>query len=181
MSRSRLSGRNDPAEGRRAYIGLGGNLGDPAVAMAAALKALDASAHTNVTAVSSLYRTPPWGKPDQPDFLNAAAAVETGLSARELLAFCLDVERKLKRVRTERWGPRTIDLDLLWFGGQAIAEEGLTVPHPRMAERAFVLVPLAEIAPGLMVDGRTVAARAATLDSTGIEKLTGSQDWWRKP
>ena len=96
-----------------AWLGLGGNIGDPQDAMARALQAIDADPRTRVCAVSSVYRTPPWGKTDQPDFLNAVAGVETGRSPRELLDLCLEAEKGLKRVRAERWGPRTIDIDRL--------------------------------------------------------------------
>ncbi|MFC6490490.1 2-amino-4-hydroxy-6-hydroxymethyldihydropteridine diphosphokinase [Nitratireductor sp. GCM10026969] len=162
----------------RAFLGLGGNIGDPARAMAAALRELDASAETRVVGVSALYRTPPWGKRDQPDFLNAVAAVETGLRPRDLLTFCLDIERELKRERRERWGPRPIDIDILFFGDERVAEEGLEIPHPRMLERAFVLVPLAEIAPGLVVDGRTVAEHLERIDASGIDRITPDSGWW---
>lgn len=160
------------------YLSLGGNLGDPAKSMAAALRLLDGHDATRVAAVSSLYRTPPWGKLDQPDFLNAAAAVETRLSPRALLDLCLDVERRLKRVREERWGPRLIDIDILVFGDQVIHETGLEVPHPRMLERAFVLAPLAEIAPGLAVGGRSVSDRLDAVDTSGIERLPSGREWW---
>ena len=162
----------------RAYLGLGGNIGDPAAAMAAALQALD-SESVAVVAVSSLYRTPPWGMTDQPDFLNAAASVDTMLTARALLERCLDAERILKRVRAERWGPRIIDIDILWFGDETIEEEGLQVPHPRLTERAFALAPLAEIAPGLILSGRSVGERLAGLDTGGITRLPGGCEWWR--
>ena len=164
----------------RAWLGLGGNLGDPAAAMAAALRALDGHAAVSVAAVSSLYRTPPWGVTDQPDFLNAVAAVDTALTARQLLDLCLETERGLKRVRAGRWGPRVIDIDILLYGDEAIDEEGLQVPHPRMAGRAFVLVPLAEIVPDLRISGKSVAARLAGLDAGGIERLPGGRDWWRQ-
>jgi 2-amino-4-hydroxy-6-hydroxymethyldihydropteridine diphosphokinase len=170
-----LSGRNST----KAFLGLGGNIGDPAVAMAAALTAIDAVPGCEVVAVSSLFRTPPWGKTDQPDFLNAVAELRTSLSARALLELCLATERGLKRVRTERWGPRVIDMDILLFGNERIDEGGLQVPHPRMLERAFVLAPLAEIAPDLMLDGRTSAERLAELDLTGVSMLPDDQDWWR--
>lgn len=163
-----------------AYLSLGGNLGDPAAAMAAALQVIDGSPQARVVAVSSLYRTPPWGKLDQPDFLNAAARLETGLQPRALLDLCLEAERRLKRVRGERWGPRLIDIDLLLHGTQAVDEPGLELPHPRMLERAFVMVPLAEIAPDLDLSGRTASERAAELDSAGIEKLPDGADWWRR-
>jgi len=168
------------ATATRAYIGLGGNLGDPAAAMAAALQALDAQGGLVVVAVSSLYRTPPWGVTDQPDFLNAVAALDTRLSARELLQACLDTERALKRVRDVRWGPRTIDLDILLYGDEWIDEEGLQVPHPRMTERAFVMAPLAEIAPNMIVGTKTAAEWLPSLDLGGIVRLPGGGGWWRR-
>ncbi|CCV07123.1 2-amino-4-hydroxy-6-hydroxymethyldihydropteridinepyrophosphokinase [Mesorhizobium metallidurans STM 2683] len=160
------------------YLSLGGNLGDPAKSMAAALRILDGDEKTSVVTVSSLYRTPPWGKLDQPDFLNAAAEISTGLAPRALLDLCLDAERRLKRVREERWGPRLIDIDILVFGDRIIHETGLEVPHPRMLERAFVLAPLAEIAPDLAVGGRSVPERLAAVDTAGIERLPSGRDWW---
>lgn len=168
-----MSGRNS------VFLGLGGNLGDPQSAMAAALQAIDARGDTKVVAVSSLYRTPPWGKLDQPDFLNAVAQAETDLDARSLLDACLNAERALKRVRGERWGPRVIDIDLLWFNGQRIHEDGLHIPHPRMLERAFVMLPLAQIAPELDFAGQRADQISAALDQTGIEKITANGDWWR--
>ena len=163
----------------RVYLSLGGNLGDPARSMGKALRILDANPSTNVVAVSSLYRTPPWGKTDQPDFLNAAAELHTDLAPRELLELCLAAERKLKRVRNERWGPRLVDLDILAFGERTLHEPGLEIPHPRMLERAFVLVPLAEIAPDFSVHGERLADRLAIIDTSGIEKQPSGRDWWR--
>lgn len=163
----------------RAFLGLGGNLGEPAAAMAAALRALDAHPAVSVAAVSSLYRTPPWGVTDQPDFLNAVAAVDTVLSARQLLDLCLAVEKDLKRVRDIRWGPRVIDIDILLHDGGAVDEPGLQVPHPRMTGRAFVMVPLAEIAPGALVGGKTAAEWLPALDRSGIVRLAGGGAWWR--
>jgi 2-amino-4-hydroxy-6-hydroxymethyldihydropteridine diphosphokinase len=162
-----------------AYLGLGGNLGDPAKSMGAALRMLDADPLSRVVAVSSLYRTPPWGKTDQPDFLNATAEVLTSHSPRELLDRCLEAEQRLKRVRQERWGPRLIDIDILIFGDKAVHEHGLEIPHPRMLERAFVLAPLAEIAADLMVDGQTLSNHLAILDTTGITRLPSGPDWWK--
>lgn len=169
-----MSGHNKTT----AYLGLGGNLGDPQAAMAAALRILDAQADIAVVGVSSLYRTPPWGVTAQPDFLNAVAEVETTLSPRQLLDSCLDAERQLKRVRDERWGPRAIDLDILTFGDGHIDEEGLSVPHPRIGERAFVLVPLLEIAPDLTIDGLPLTDMLHTLDASGINRLNTGKDWW---
>lgn len=169
-----MSGRNKTT----AYLGLGGNLGDPKAAMAAGLRILDAQPDIAVFRVSSLYRTPPWGVTAQPDFLNAVAQVETTLSPRQLLEACLDAERQLKRVRDERWGPRAIDLDILIFGDIHIDEEGLSVPHPRIGERAFVLVPLLEIAPELTIDGQPLSHMLRTLDASGIKRLNNGNDWW---
>lgn len=166
------------AERERVFLSLGGNLGDPAAAMAAALAMLDADPQTSLVSVSSLYRTPPWGKTDQPDFLNAAAELSTGRSPRALLDLCLDAERRLKRVRAERWGPRLIDMDILVFGDRVLHEDGLEIPHPRMLDRAFVMVPLAEIAPDLVVAGRPVSAHLARLDAAGIDRQP-DRLWWK--
>ena len=163
----------------RAFLGLGGNLGDPASTMAHALRVLDARSDMAVERVSSLYRTPPWGKLDQPDFLNAVAEVRTSLSARELLDVCLSVEKTLKRERRERWGPRLIDIDLLLYGQERVHDDVLEIPHPRMAQRAFVLVPLLEIAPEIEIDGKSIAEKLAALGSEGIEKITADGFWWR--
>lgn len=164
----------------RAFLGLGGNIGDPAAAMAAALRALDASAEVTVVAVSSLYRTPPWGLADQPDFLNAVAEIRTSASPRGLLDLCLATEAALKRVRSIRWGPRVIDIDILDFDRLVIDEPGLQLPHPRMNDRAFVLAPLAEIAPDFPVAGTTAARQLNGLDRAGIGRLPDGNNWWRE-
>ena len=164
---------------RRATLGLGGNIGDPVAAMALALRRLDARADCRVTAVSRLYRTPPWGKIDQADFYNACATIETALSPLRLLEACLEIERDMKRIRTERWGPRTIDIDVLTFDGLEIAEDALTVPHPRMTERAFVLMPLADIAGDLKVKGRAVSDWLAATGAEGIVVANENRAWWR--
>ena len=130
----------------RAYIGLGSNLGDREGHLRAALQALR-GAGVVILRTSRFVETLPVGRTDQPEFLNAAAALSTDLSARELLGLLLRIETSLGRVRAERWGPRTLDLDLLLYDGEVIRETGLEVPHPRMHERRFVLEPLAEIAP----------------------------------
>ncbi|MCZ8044182.1 MAG: 2-amino-4-hydroxy-6-hydroxymethyldihydropteridine diphosphokinase [Beijerinckiaceae bacterium] len=150
-----------------AALGLGGNLGDPVAAFATVLRRLATHQAVSLVRPSSVYRTAPWGKLDQPEFLNMAVLVETGLSARALLDLCLSLEREGGRERRERWGPRTLDIDILTYGGQTIDEPGLQVPHPRIAERAFVLAPLAEIAPGMMIGGRSVADLVeAVIDET---------------
>jgi 2-amino-4-hydroxy-6-hydroxymethyldihydropteridine diphosphokinase len=139
----------------RAYVGLGANIGDPAAALDAALAALAAEPGIELVAVSSVRETDPVGYEDQPRFLNAAAAVETELTAHALLDRLLAVERRLGRTRTgPRYGPRTIDLDLLVYGDERIDEPGLQVPHPRLHERRFALEPLAELDPSLVVPGR---------------------------
>lgn len=163
----------------RAYLGLGGNVGDVKATMAAALQRLDARPDLSVEQVSRLYRTPPWGVTDQPWFVNACARVETELGPRELLDLCLETERAFKRERRERWGPRTLDLDVLDHGGAVYEDEALTLPHPRAAERAFVLIPLAEIAPELSLQGASVADLAAGVEDDGIEPASSDGEWWR--
>jgi 2-amino-4-hydroxy-6-hydroxymethyldihydropteridine diphosphokinase len=138
-----------------AFVGIGSNLGEPERQIAAALEQLAAEEGIELVAVSTLRQTEPVGYLDQPNFLNGAAQLETELPAGELLERLLAIEARLGRVRGEgpRFGPRTIDLDLLLYGDETIDEPGLTVPHPRLAERRFVLEPLAELAPGLEIPG----------------------------
>jgi 2-amino-4-hydroxy-6-hydroxymethyldihydropteridine diphosphokinase len=139
----------------RAYVGLGANLGDRERTLREAVEALGAEKGIEVVSVSTLRDTEPVGVGEQPRFLNGAAELETTLTARELLDRLLAVEQRFGRVRTSgEHGPRTLDLDLLLYGDEAIDEPGLTVPHPRLHERRFVLEPLAELAPGLVVPGR---------------------------
>jgi 2-amino-4-hydroxy-6-hydroxymethyldihydropteridine diphosphokinase len=138
----------------RAYVGLGANLGDREATLRAAVAGLGAIEGVRVAAVSSFRETDPVGYLDQPRFLNGAAAVDTTLRPRELLNALLAVERSLGRTREgPRFGPRTIDLDLLLYGDESVDEPGLRVPHPRLQERAFALEPLAELDPGLVVPG----------------------------
>jgi 2-amino-4-hydroxy-6-hydroxymethyldihydropteridine diphosphokinase len=164
----------------RAWLGLGGNLGDPIKAMSNVLRSLDGRDDTTVRAVSPVYMTPPWGKTDQPAFKNACAEIATTLSPQRLLRVGLDIELELKRERLERWGPRVIDVDILVYEGIGVLEEPeLTLPHPRMTERAFVLVPLADIAPDLVVGGLSIAEWASRSDASGIERITPGDDWWQ--
>ncbi|HEY7379730.1 MAG TPA: 2-amino-4-hydroxy-6-hydroxymethyldihydropteridine diphosphokinase [Gaiella sp.] len=138
-----------------AYVGLGANLGDRAATIAAAVEQLELLPQTSVLRVSSLRETEPVGILDQPRFLNGVAALETRLVPRALLDGLLAIERVLGRERSgPRFGPRTIDLDLLLYGAEVLDEPGLTVPHPRLHERRFALEPLAELDPGLDVPGR---------------------------
>jgi 2-amino-4-hydroxy-6-hydroxymethyldihydropteridine diphosphokinase len=157
-----------------AALGLGGNVGDVTEAFIAALMRLAEAPGVTLLRASSVYATPPWGKLDQPPFLNMAAIVATDLPAPALLALCLDIERSMGRERLERWGPRTLDIDILTYGDQAIDAPELKVPHPRMTERAFVLAPLAEIAPRLRIAGREIGEWLALADRAGIE-IDGQQ------
>lgn len=168
-----------PDAKRTAWLGLGGNVGDVAAAMAGVLQALDGRADTDVAAVSGLYRTPPWGVTDQPDFLNCCAVIRTALAPDALLDACLTLEREWLRERQMRWGPRTIDIDILAHDGPPVDAPGLTIPHPRASERAFVLLPLAEIAPDLRLAGRRVADLARDADRSGMTRLDLPADWWR--
>jgi 2-amino-4-hydroxy-6-hydroxymethyldihydropteridine diphosphokinase len=136
-----------------AYVGLGANLGPREVTLLRAVDLLAEADGVDVLEVSQLRETDPVGVVDQPPFLNGAVRIETSLEPRALLEVMLGIERVLGRVREERWGPRTVDLDLLVYGDETVDEPGLTVPHPRLAERRFALEPLAEFDPQLEVPG----------------------------
>jgi 2-amino-4-hydroxy-6-hydroxymethyldihydropteridine diphosphokinase len=164
-----------------AALGLGGNIGDPPAAMSHALRAIDAHQDCRVTAVSRLYLTPPWGKTDQADFFNCCALVETRLEPEDLLDLCLAIEKDMKRVRDERWGPRTLDIDILAYGTREQKTDKLELPHPRMTERAFVMLPLADLAPQMMISGKKAETWAGSLNSTGIRIAKGDGLWWRSP
>ena len=144
-----------------AYVGLGANLEDPVAQVTAGMAALAALPRTRLVAQSSLYRTVPVGYTEQPDFINAVAAVKTALGARELLDALLATEQHHGRVRTFPNAPRTLDMDVLRYGDAQMHEDGLTIPHPRMHERAFVLVPLAELDAGI---ARRAASSAVHFD-----------------
>ena len=150
-----------------AAIALGSNLGDRAANLRESLDALDRAAQIRVDRVSEMIETEPVGVTDQPKFLNAAALVHTTLGPLELLRTCHAIERALGRDRglERRWGPRTIDLDLLLYGDWMGDSEGLTVPHPRMAERVFVLLPLSFIAPGMVIPGRGMTVSDALIQA----------------
>jgi 2-amino-4-hydroxy-6-hydroxymethyldihydropteridine diphosphokinase len=141
-----------------AFVGLGANLGDPRSQVRRAVAALGSYPATRVLAASSLYRSAPIGVRDQPEFVNAVVKIETGLSAQALLGELLATETRFGRRREFPGAPRTLDLDLLLYGDQVIADPHLAVPHPRMHERAFVLAPLVEIAPDAAIPGRGPAA-----------------------
>lgn len=156
-----------------AFIALGSNLGDTQGHVLGAFGALDALPQTRLLARSALYLTPPWGVLDQPAFINAVAQIDTGLTPHQLLDALLKIERDAGRVRDgERWGPRTLDLDVLHMDGVVLSDDRLTLPHPRMAERAFVLLPLNDLAPTLELPGQgKVADLLAGIETTGCERL----------
>lgn len=154
-----------------AIVGLGGNEGDAIAVLRAALVGLDLLPGTRLLRASPLYRTPAWGRTDQPDFINAAAALETTLSPRELLDRLLSVERAFGRIRaadgSDRWGPRRLDLDILLYGDAVIDAPGLRVPHPHLHERAFALVPLLDVAPDAVIPGIGLARDAPGVMAAG--------------
>jgi 2-amino-4-hydroxy-6-hydroxymethyldihydropteridine diphosphokinase len=156
-----------------ALIALGGNVGDVRTTLTRAIEMLCDGTAVRLVARSSDYRTPPWGMADQPPFINCAIAAETDLSPQKLLERAQSVEREFgrDRAREQRWGPRTLDIDLIDHGGVTLETSVLTLPHPRALERAFVLIPLAEIAPDRCIAGMRITDALALLDRTGIEKL----------
>src|SRR5262245_50339818 len=156
-----------------ALIALGGNVGDVRRTLDRAIEALCDGAAVRLVARSSDYRTPPWGVTEQPPFINCAIVIETALSPQALLARAQAVEKTFGRDRAheQRWGPRTLDIDILAYDDLVLNDPDLTLPHPRLNERAFVLVPLAEIAPTRIIAGGRVDEALARLDNTGIKKL----------
>jgi 2-amino-4-hydroxy-6-hydroxymethyldihydropteridine diphosphokinase len=165
-----MAGPEKPPDGVTiAYVGMGANLGDARSTLAAAAEAL--AGLGEVRAVSPLYETDPVGLEDQPVFLNGAVALATRLGPHELLDGLLAIEARFGRERMVRWGPRTLDLDLLAMDGVELDDERLTVPHPRLEEREFALRPLADVAPGLVVGGVAVADRLAALEPQGVRPV----------
>jgi 2-amino-4-hydroxy-6-hydroxymethyldihydropteridine diphosphokinase len=160
-----------------ALLALGGNVGDVRTTLARAIDVLCDGTDIRLVARSSDYRTPPWGVTDQPPFVNACIAVETVLSPQELLARAQAVERACgrDRLREQRWGPRPLDIDILAYADLVLDTPGLTLPHPRLLERAFVLVPLAEIAADRVISGIPVSEALARLDTAGIVRLPPRQ------
>ena len=155
-----------------AYVALGANLGDPAATIRAAFGALANLPESRVVHCSSLYRTTPVGNTEQPEFINAVAALETTLAPESLLDALFDIEARFGRIRAEKNGPRTLDLDLLLYNNQQLNLPRLTLPHPRLHLRAFVLYPLAELAPDLQLPGRgSIAAWLPAVANQGISRL----------
>ena len=174
MSGFRSRGRGKIGAMAEALVALGGNLGDARIIMDRAIASFCNGDKVRLKARSSDYRTPPWGMVEQPAFINACIAVETELPPRELLARAHTVEASFGRDRMleQRWGPRIIDIDLLAYDDLVLREPDLTLPHPRLFERAFVLVPLAEIAAERLIAGRKVSEALSQLSTTGIDRLT---------
>ncbi len=156
---------------KKAYLGIGGNIGDTKGNIESSIELLKESSDIIVTQVSSFYETEPVGYVDQDWFLNVVVEVETSLSPIELLKYCQGVENELKRVRTIRWGPRTIDVDILFFEDFESDSEILTVPHPRMTKRAFAMVPLYEINQELEINGESINSIVENLKGEQIRKL----------
>ena len=157
----------------RAFIAFGGNVGDARTTLTRAIESFCDGERVRLLARSSDYKTPPWGVTDQPPFINACIEVETTLPPHDLLKRAHEVERSFGRDRAveRRWGPRTLDIDLLTYDDLRLDEADLTLPHPQLFERAFVLIPLIEIAPAAMVAGRSLKDALAKLDGSGIERL----------
>lgn len=157
---------------KEAYVALGSNIEGPIAQIEQAMLGLSEIPQTTILVKSSLYRTPPWGKTDQPEFINAVVKIKTQCSAHELLSYLQAIEKNQKKKKTEQWGPRTIDCDLILYGNEVMESATLTLPHPRMLSRGFVLVPLAEIAPTLIFpSGKSIAELLVQCDCVGIEKL----------
>ena len=163
------------ADARAAYLSLGANLGSREKNLRSAVKRIRAEEGVTLRAVSSLYETEPWGRTDQPRFLNIAVSLHTTMMPEALLARALEIETELGRVRREQWGPRAIDIDLLHIEGVERNSPTLTLPHPYMTERAFVLVPLAEIAANLVVKGCTVEEWRKAADDGGVIRVAGPE------
>ena len=160
------------------YLSLGANLGERGETLREALRQLSQLPETHLTAVSPFYETAPWGKLDQPAFLNAAAAVTTTLMPQQLLHGCQRIERALGRVRHEHWGARTIDIDLLYIAGVSLASPELVLPHPYLTQRAFVLRPLADIASELVIEGRPVREWCLSVEDQEVSPAAELSDPW---
>ncbi|MCP4185293.1 MAG: 2-amino-4-hydroxy-6-hydroxymethyldihydropteridine diphosphokinase [Hyphomicrobiales bacterium] len=167
--------KSKPESKNEVYLGLGGNMGDVKAHMVKALEYLNDSDDIDIVCASSIYETPPWGIEDQPAFLNMCIGIRTCLVPIDLLELCQRIEHSLNREHTIRWGPRTIDIDILLIEGGIVDLPELSIPHPRIKARAFVLVPLAEIAPEWSLDGRTIASWRQLCNDDGIKQVAGQE------
>ncbi|MCL1816811.1 MAG: 2-amino-4-hydroxy-6-hydroxymethyldihydropteridine diphosphokinase [Clostridiales bacterium] len=161
------------------YLSLGSNMGDRKQNLCFAVKRLSEQPALSLKRKSSLYLTEPWGEPNQEKFYNAVLEMETASLPWELLAICQQIERETGRERLVHWGPRTLDIDILWYGGQHIVTGDLHVPHPYLSERLYVMCPLSELVPHLEIPlkGRLDLLLAAYPDKTGIEVICAPEEW----
>jgi 2-amino-4-hydroxy-6-hydroxymethyldihydropteridine diphosphokinase len=157
-----------------ATLGLGTNMGDRAGNIAQAISLLTRSGKVRLAAVSRLYKSPPWGVIEQEPFLNACIAVKTDLTPHQLLSACQSVENEMGRVRKQKWGPRLIDVDILTYRDCHVNEPDLIIPHPYIAQRAFVLLPLRDIAPDMQIGGQSLLSLIAHADTTGVVAADGA-------
>ena len=155
----------------KSYLGLGTNIGDRLKYINEALVILNSNPNINITQKSKLYETKAWGYKEQEDFLNMCIEIKTSLNPYELLSACQDVEKKLKRERKIRWGPRTIDVDILFFNDIILQEENLEIPHPRIKERAFVLIPLIDLNDKLKIDNISINEYLKSLTTEEREEV----------
>ena len=162
---------NDNDKTSDAFIALGSNIGDKTANINHAITSLTGHDDIRLLARSRDYRTPPWGKTDQDWFVNACIGVATSLSPHELLRRCLETELEMGRKRAEKWGPRLIDLDVLLHGDAVLSDAELILPHPHITARAFVLAPLADIAPDILIDGKSVLQWLEQIDKAGVEPI----------
>ena len=167
------SGDTGHQRGFDATIGLGSNIGEKAANIDRAIALLTNDKSVRLVSASRKYRSAPWGVTDQDWFVNACISIETGLSPRELLARCQHVENEMGRVRRQKWGPRLIDVDILTYRDQVIHEADLIVPHPLIAERSFVLIPLKEVAPAIQIGGMPLDKLIEALDAKDTVAFDG--------
>lgn len=155
----------------KAYLGLGTNMGDKQAYLKEACKIISDNTNINIVKISKVYKTKAWGYTNQDDFLNICIEVDTNLSPEELLEVCHEVENKLNRVRVIRWGPRTIDVDILFFNNIISTDENLILPHPRIKERAFVLIPLMDLNKELVIDNKTISYYLSNLEKEELKQV----------
>lgn len=158
-------------EMNKAYLGLGTNIGNRENYLREAVEIINNNQEIKILKVSKVYETKAWGLKEQDDFLNLCVEIETELNPQELLEVCHKVEEELNRVRTIRWGPRTIDVDILFFNDMLSLDENLTLPHPRIKERAFVLIPLMDLNTNLLIDNKTISYYLNKLSKDEIEEV----------
>lgn len=155
----------------KAYLGLGTNMGDKEAYLKEACKIISDNPNINIVKISKVYKTKAWGYTNQDDFLNICIEVDTNLSPEELLEVCHEVENKLNRVRVIRWGPRTIDVDILFFNNIISTDENLILPHPRIKERAFVLIPLMDLNKELAIDNKAISYYLSNLEKEELKQV----------